>query len=205
MSQKFVKTRNNNPKSPVYGKYFAQPAYDEDFVETEEIANFIQQQATLKKSDIIATLSELGEAIKHFFEMGQKVRLDGVGIFKVGFSSIGVDNVDDCTASTITTRRILFSPETTRIVVGQTRTDSGSIRQKYVVAKTLIQDVTFEEAHPNLFGSSSSSSSSSGSSSSGGSGNAGGSGNTGSNTGGDTGGNGGDNGGGGDGNGEPLI
>ena len=52
MSQKFVKTRNNNPKSPVYGKYFAQPAYDENFVENEEIANFIQPQATVTRKTL---------------------------------------------------------------------------------------------------------------------------------------------------------
>ena len=48
--------------------------------------------------------TELGEAIKHFLELGQKVRLRGIGIFKVGFSSIGVKELVDCTASTITTR-----------------------------------------------------------------------------------------------------
>ena len=200
MSQKFVKTRNNNPNSPAYGKYFAQAAYDENFVETEEIAAFIQQQATLKKSDIIATLSELGEAIKHFFELGQKVRLDGVGIFKVGFSSVGVDNLSDCTASTITTRRILFSPETTRIVVGQTRSaKTGNIIQKYVVAKTLVKDVSFEEVHPNQLDSSASAGGANA-----GNGNSGSNAGTGTNTGGNTGGNsggndnGGDNGGGSD-------
>ena len=198
MSQKFVKTRNNNPKSAAYGKYYAQAAYDEDFVETEEIAAFIQQQATLKKSDIIATLSELGEAIKHFFELGQKVRLDGVGIFKVGFSSIGVENASDCTASTITTRRILFSPETKRVVVGQTRSEkTGKTIQKYVVAKTLVKDVTFEEVHPNLLGGTSSSSAGGANAGSDNTGSNTGT-NTGDKTGGNTGGNdgGGDNGGG---------
>ncbi len=192
MSQKFVKARNNNPKSAAFGKYYAQAAYDEKFVETEEIATFIQQQATLKKSDIIATLSELGEAIKHFFELGQKVRLDGVGIFKVGFSSIGVDKAADCTATTITTRRVLFSPETTRVVVGQTRSEkTGNLIQKYVVAKSLLKDVTFEEVRPIQVGVYAPSNGT----------NTGGTGtNTGGNTGGNSGGNdgGGDNGGGDD-------
>ena len=102
----------------------------------------------MKKSDIIATLSELGEAIKHFFELGQKVRLDGVGIFKVGFSSIGVTDSKDCNAQTITTRRVLFQPETERIVVGQATKD-GKVIQKYVNAKKLVKDVVFEETHDN--------------------------------------------------------
>ena len=91
---------------------------------------------------------ELGEAIKHFFEMGQKVKLDGIGIFKVGFSSIGVDQIEDCGASTISTRRVIFSPETERVVVGQEKKD-GKVKQKYVNAITLLKDVVFEETHDN--------------------------------------------------------
>ena len=149
MSQKYIKSKNNNLESPAYGKYYATPVYDENFVETEEIAEFIQTQATLKKSDIMAALDELGGAMKHFFELGQKVKLKNIGIFKVGFSSIGVADVKDCTAATITTRRVLFMPETERIVVGQQKNKEGKITQKYVNAKKLIKDVVFEETHDN--------------------------------------------------------
>ena len=149
MSQKYIKTQNKNDKSAAYGKYYAQAVYDTKFIETEELAAFIQTQASVKKSDIVAVLQELGEAMKHFFELGQKIHLKGIGIFKVGFSSIGVTKKDDCTASTITTRRVLFQPETERVIVGQEKKDDGSIKQKYVIAKTLIKDVIFEETHDN--------------------------------------------------------
>ena len=149
MSQKYIKTQNKNDKSAAYGKYYAQAVYDTKFIETEELAAFIQTQASVKKSDIIAVLQELGEAMKHFFELGQKIHLKGIGIFKVGFSAIGVTKKDDCTASTITTRRVLFQPETERVIVGQEKKEDGSIKQKYVIAKTLIKDVIFEETHDN--------------------------------------------------------
>ena len=149
MSQKYIKTKNKNTKSPAYGKYYVQAVYDEGFVGTDELAQFIQTQASVKKSDIIAVLTELGEAMKHYFEMGQKVNLKGIGIFKVGFSSIGVAKLEDCGAATITTRRVLFKPETQRVVVGQTIKD-GVVKQKYVVAKSLIKDVIFEETHDNI-------------------------------------------------------
>ena len=181
MSQKYVKKQNTNSKSTAYGKYYAKAVYDEGFVGIDEIADYIQQQASVKKSDVKAAIGELGEALKHYMEMGQKVRLDGIGIFKVGFSAIGVDEPEDCTASTITTRRIIFTPETQRLVVGSTRTDDGGVKQKYVVAKTLVMDVTFEEAHLNA-GIPASGSGSTG-------------GNTGTNPGGSTGGNTGGNGG----------
>jgi uncharacterized membrane protein YgcG len=123
--------------------------YDSHFIGTEELADFIQRQASVKKSDIKAVLQELGEAMKHFFELGQKIKLDGIGIMKVGFSSIGVNKVEDCTSATITTRRVLFQPETERVVVGQEKKKDGTVKQKYVNAITLLKDVVFEETHDN--------------------------------------------------------
>ena len=147
MSQKFTKLQNKNDESTAYGKWFATAVYDQHFIETEELANYIQQQASVKKSDIKAVLDELGGAMKHYFELGQKVKLDGIGIFKVGFSSIGTAEKEDCGAQNITTRRVLFQPETERIVVGQQTNSQGKIVQKYVIAKTLVKDVIFEETY----------------------------------------------------------
>ena len=150
MSQKYIKSQNNNShNASSYGKYYATAVYDNHFVGTEELADFIQRQASVKKSDIKAVLQELGEAMKHFFELGQKVKLDGIGILKVGFSSIGVNKVEDCTAATITTRRVLFQPETERVVVGQQKMPDGTVKQKYINAITLLKDIVFEETHDN--------------------------------------------------------
>ena len=181
MSQKFIKLKNNNRANvKAYGKYFATAVYDNHFVGTDEIAEFIQRQASVKKSDIKAVLQELGEAMKHFFEMGQKIKLEGIGILKVGFSSIGVAKAEECSASTITTRRILFQPETERVVVGQQKRTDGTVKQKYVTAISLLKDVVFEETHDNSMNTESESPSAGN-----GGGNTGGSGNTsGGNTGG---------------------
>ena len=69
MSQKYIKSKNNNQYNSAYGKYFAEAVYDNHFIGTEELAEFIQRQASVKKSDIKAVLQELGEAMKHFFAM----------------------------------------------------------------------------------------------------------------------------------------
>ena len=148
MSQKYIKMQNKNRDSAAFGKYFATAVYDKKFVDTDELASFIQQQASVKKSDIGAVLDELGEAMKHYFELGQKVRIKGLGIFKVGFSSIGVTKAEDVSSATITDRRVLFQPETERVIVGQEKKD-GKVKQKYIVAKHLIKDVVFEETHDN--------------------------------------------------------
>ncbi|WP_028904200.1 HU family DNA-binding protein [Prevotella sp. P6B4] len=191
MSQKYIKTQNKNSfNQKSYGKYYAKPVYGQKFIETDEIADFIQTQATLKRSDIKAALDELGAAMKHFLEMGEKIRLAGIGIFKVGFSSIGVNKAEDCTAATISSRRVLFQPEVERIVTGSGE-KNGRIVQRYVNAKTLVKDVLFEETHDNIMNLDSASSAGSGSVAP----------NTGGNTGSNTGG--GNTGGGNTGGGEP--
>jgi uncharacterized membrane protein YgcG len=56
MSQKYIKAKNNNEKNTAaYGKYFAQAVYDNHFVETEQLADFIQKyvQAISLLKDVI--------------------------------------------------------------------------------------------------------------------------------------------------------
>ena len=119
-----------------YGKYFARAIYDKTFVGTKQLADFIQTQASVKRSDVVAVLDELGAAMKHFFEMGQKVKLEG----------IGTDKPEDLGAQNITTRRVLFAPESVRVVTGVNHRADGTVAQKFAVAKNLVKDIVFEEA-----------------------------------------------------------
>ena len=68
MSQKYIKSQNKNShNAKSYGKYYATAVYDNHFIGTEELADFIQQQASVKKSDIKAVLrtGSEGEARRH--------------------------------------------------------------------------------------------------------------------------------------------
>ena len=49
MSQKFIKSQNKNSSSQAFGKYFAQAVYDNHFVGTEELSDFIQRQASARR------------------------------------------------------------------------------------------------------------------------------------------------------------
>ena len=95
MSQKVQRYCNTNEQSKSFGKYFVRPVYDEKFITTDELADFIQTQCTVKRSDCKAVLDELGSAFKHYFELGQKIKLDSIGIFKVGLSSACSDTLSE--------------------------------------------------------------------------------------------------------------
>ena len=66
MSQKFIKKKVTSPKQLGYGKYYAKAVYNKKHIGTDQLADFIQTQASVKKSDCIAVLSELGYALRHF-------------------------------------------------------------------------------------------------------------------------------------------
>ncbi len=158
MSQKVQVYKNKIKDSSQYGKFFVRAVYDDKFVTTTELADFIQQQCTVKRSDCKAVLDELGAAMKHYFEMGQKIKIDGIGIFKVGISSNGVDTIEAASASAVKSCRVLFQPETAAVATGDTATveraklvNGVPMKVSYQMATythpaTMLKDVRFELA-----------------------------------------------------------
>jgi predicted histone-like DNA-binding protein len=118
MSQKVRIIKNNNKKSTAYNKFYAIPVYDNKFITTEGLADFIQTQCTVKRSDCKAVLDELGSAMKHYFELGQKIKLDGLGIFKVGITSAGTYSQEGANAGLVKRKRVLYAPETEAVQKG---------------------------------------------------------------------------------------
>ena len=57
MAQKIQVYKNVNENSPVFGKYFVRPVYDDKYITTEDLADFIQMQATVKRSDCKAVVA----------------------------------------------------------------------------------------------------------------------------------------------------
>ena len=151
MAQFLKKHHVTSVKSPAYGKWYVKPVYSKKAVGTKELADYIQTQASVKRSDCIAVLDELGSAFKHFFELGQKVKLDNIGTFKVGCSSEGATTEANCTPALVKTSRVLFQPEVIstlkEVKVNQT---TGRHYQVFNRKSAMLADVTFEIAPDNL-------------------------------------------------------
>lgn len=162
MSQKVQIYKNTNDKALAYGKYYVRAVYDDKFIDTDELAAFIQTQCTVKKSDIKAVLDELGSAMKHFFELGQKIKLDNVGVFKVGVTSSPSDSKESCTASNVKSAHVIFAPETVSVPNGKTNEQRAAkivdgqavivTRQvrSYNHPAVMLQDVRFELAKDSI-------------------------------------------------------
>ena len=111
---RFKKYQNVVKNSKMFGKWYARAVVSET-VTTDQLADEIQRNASVKKSDVKAVLCELSEVMNQKLIQGGRVVLDGIGAFKVTINTVGAETAKDFTANNIKSVRILFQPET-RIV-----------------------------------------------------------------------------------------
>ena len=105
--------QNKNPKfKSAFGKWYARAVHMET-VETNELAMMMQQNCTLKRSDIVAVISELVDTMTREMQNGKRIRLDGLGTFKIGLTSEGVSDPEDFRPERhVKGTHVLFYPET---------------------------------------------------------------------------------------------
>ena len=104
--------QNNNEKmTEAYQKWYAK-AVAIGTKNLDDISEIIQRNCTVKKSDVKAVLTELPEVLKDMLQDSYRVKIDGLGAFKIGISSKGADSVKGFSVSeNVTGMHILFLPE----------------------------------------------------------------------------------------------
>ena len=111
-----------SPKQKGYGKWYPR-AVMTSTVDTDALATIMQRNCTVKKSDILAVISELIETMQDQLQDSKRVKLNGFGTFKISMSSNGADKASDFDARKhIKGLHVLFMPEV--------KTDSEGQRQK---------------------------------------------------------------------------
>ena len=111
-----------SPKQKGYGKWYPR-AVMTSTVDTNALATIMQRNCTVKKSDILAVITELIETMQDQLQDSKRVKLNGFGTFKIGLSGSGVEKASDFSASkNIKGLHVLFQPEV--------KTDSEGQRQK---------------------------------------------------------------------------
>ncbi|MFA4180581.1 HU family DNA-binding protein [Xylanibacter rodentium] len=103
--------QNNNTESSQYKKWYAR-AVTTETATLNSLAERIQRNCTVKKSDVLAVLTELVEVMRDELQSSHKVKLDGFGSFKIALRSTGADSVKEfAVKSNIKGMRVLFQPE----------------------------------------------------------------------------------------------
>ena len=129
--------QNTNEKSSSHNKWYARSVMT-NVVDTKKLAEIMQRNCTVKRSDIKAVIEELIETMRDQLQDSKRVKLDGFGSFKLGLSSKGAEKAGDFDVRHhIRGVHVVFTPETT--------TDSTGRR-----SKTFLEGVTVAELPKNM-------------------------------------------------------
>ena len=110
----FYKLRyRDDKKNPMKSGYYAMIS-NKGLVETNQVAEEIQRNCSMKRSDVLAVLCELSEVLKQELQQSHSVKLDGIGIFRPGISSQMVADASLFKTSNIKGLRLNFRPEQTK-------------------------------------------------------------------------------------------
>lgn len=91
-------------------KYYAQPMYD-GMVDIEFIARQIAGRSSLTTGDIMNVLRNFFEEIPVYMLLGQTVKLDNLGTFRISFTSDGAESEDAFKATAMKNPRVLFKAD----------------------------------------------------------------------------------------------
>ena len=103
-------------------------------INTRQLAEIIQRNCTVKKSDVMAVLEELVEVMKDQMQDSKRVKLDGFGSFKIAMQSKGAQTAAKFSvAEHVKGLRVLFLPERS--------TDSGGNRIKQFLQGARVEEL----------------------------------------------------------------
>ena len=91
---KIVRDNRKNSGNLYYGR-----AVQLQMVDTDALADIIQRNCTVKKSDVLAVINELIEVMTDKLQNSCTVKLDGFGTFKIGLKTKGADKPEDFSIS----------------------------------------------------------------------------------------------------------
>ena len=108
--------QNNNRKQPkCYGKWYAK-ALSTNVYGTDELAQEVQRNCSMKKSDVKAVIEELCEVMARELGNSHVIELEGVGKFYPKIKSTGTVTVREfSTVTNIVGTGIRFSPTRKRV------------------------------------------------------------------------------------------
>ena len=93
------------------GKWYAR-AVPIGVINTRGLAEIIQRNCTVKRSDVMAVIEELVEVMKDQMQDSKRVKLDGFGSFKIGLNCRGARSAKAFTITdNIEGMHVVFTPE----------------------------------------------------------------------------------------------
>lgn len=97
---RYKKYQNNNPKSPAYNKWFGRAVHE--LVEFDElVTHMANHHCVFSEATIRGVLIEAETCLRELLLEGKAVRLDDLGIFRIGLETKGKNSSKEFTADDI--------------------------------------------------------------------------------------------------------
>ena len=103
----------NNREGKFKGMWYARASHN-GTVDINKLADIMQANCTVKRSDILAVLSELVEVMTDQLQNSMRVKLNGFGAFKIGLKTIPAATAKEFNMNNIKGMHVIFQPEATR-------------------------------------------------------------------------------------------
>lgn len=99
-------------KQKIKGKWYPR-SFTAGKYDTEEVAKRLSEMSTVSKADTLAVLTGLGEVLGEMMEMGNSVKLDGLGTFYLTGQcrGKGVDSPEEVSPNQFDKVAVRFIPE----------------------------------------------------------------------------------------------
>ena len=138
MSVRYKLYQDNRAESPTRGKWYARAVYNQKPKTLNQLALKIQENVSVKKADVKAVLDEMVGVLKEWLQDSNRVKIEGLGSFKIGLKTKPADTAKDFTASKhVVGARVNFLPE-----IEVDPTTGARI-------KSLLMGLEVEETYPN--------------------------------------------------------
>jgi len=103
--------QNKNEKNAGFNKWYAR-AVTTEVTTTSQLAEIMQENCTVKRSDIEAVLRELVPTMTRAMQDSKRVKIDGLGSFRFGLKTSPSATAKDFSAiKNIKGMHIIFTPE----------------------------------------------------------------------------------------------
>lgn len=109
MAVKLKKIQKKNPQHLDTSKWYLTQE-KKGTVGINEIAKEIVGRSALSMGDVQSTLSNLVDMLPLFLKMGQTIKLEGFGSFRISVSSEGTDTADELNTRHVKGVKLVFLP-----------------------------------------------------------------------------------------------
>ena len=133
MAIMYRKYQNKNDESKTFGKWYAR-SVTVGTMTTEQLAEKIEQNCSMKHSDVLAVLKELAVNVKEALGDSKRVVISGLGVFKpVLRTKPAATSTEFNTRENVKSVNISFLPEV--------KVDSNGLRVKQLLAGCSVKEL----------------------------------------------------------------